>query len=843
MTEEEEVRQEIEQAAREGAAELSFVVRGLTALPPEIGQLTQLQSLNLDNNQLTALPPEIGQISQLQSLNLDHNKLTDLAPWIGQLTQLQKLYLHGNQLTALPPEIGQLSQLRLLSLGNNQLTALPAEISQLSQLRQLYLHNNQLTGLPPEIGQLSRLQALFLGGNQLTALPAEIAQLTQLDEGLYLHDNAALGMPPEILGPTWQETKPRGNAEPAKPADIFAYYFRSQRETTRPLNEAKILLVGQGGVGKTSLVKRLVENKFDPEESKTEGINITQWKAPGKGERGAGDVRLNVWDFGGQEIMHATHQFFLTKRSLYLLVLDARKGEGESNIHYWLRIIQSYGGDSPVLVVINKNEPPDHLELNETRLAKDYGPNVKGFFKTSCSIGSGIPELRAAIEEQIQQLPHVYDQVPASYFAVKQELETKADDEDFIEIGEYRKLCRRHGVEETNEQRRLIRFLHDLGNVLNFDDPDSPYRLEQTKVLNPEWVTGGVYKILNNVELMKRGGVLKIGQLGGILDDSQRYPSQHRQFIVDMMRQFELCFTFPGSEGQRVLIPELLQPNEPELNWDEQDALNFQYHYTVLPGGILPRFIVRTHEKLTKKRPTYWQSGVVLEIEGCRALVRGDTQAGRVFISIQGPVPARRRAALAVIRDQFRQIHATIPKIGAEEKVPLPDAPRVAVGYEHLLTLEEQRIESFVPEGTKTAYAVQELLNGIEEKGRRAGKGREVGDSGGDGIDPKPKPDSDRSKATERPRLDLETFRTVVRYLLGAVVVIIGVIAGVYKWVPDTPQVIMLAGIALVVVVLVFAAAFTGIFGEKTAARMIELVLNLFKNRRSGDEDGADAAD
>ena len=793
---EKEVRQRIEQAAREGATELDLARRGLTALPPEIGQLSQSQ----------------------------------------------RLVLQGNQLTALPPEIGQLSQLQSLSLFNNQLTGLPPEIGQLSQLWEFHVDSNQLTALPPEIGQLSRLQILDVSGNRLIALPPEIEQLTQLDR-LFLHGNEALGIPPEILGPPWNELRLQDPADRTKPADILAYYFRSRRETTRPLNEAKILLVGQGAVGKTSLVKRLVENRFNPDEGKTEGINITQWKVPGKGEQAAADVRLNIWDFGGQEIMHATHQFFLTKRSLYLLVLDARKGENESNIHYWLRIIQSYGGDSPVLVVINKNEPPNHLELNETRLTKD-SPNVKGFFKTSCRDSSGIRDLRAAIEEQIQRLPHVYDQVPESYFAVKQELERKAKREDFIDIGKYREICVRRGVEETEDQTRLIRFLHDLGNILNFDDPDSPYQLEQTKVLNPEWVTGGVYKILNNVELMKRGGVLKIGELGGILDDPQRYPPQHRQFIVDMMRQFELCFTFPGSDGKRTLIPELLQPNEPELNWEERDALNFQYHYAVLPGGILPRFIVRTHENLTD-RPTYWQSGVVLEIDGCKALVRGDTQAGRVFISIQGSGASRRRAALAVIRDQFRQIHATIPKIGAEEKVPLPDAPGVAVGYEHLLTLEEQGIGSFVPEGSKRAYDVQELLNGIEDVGQRADKRRRAGDAGGGGVeDLKPKPDGDRSKATERPRLDLETFRTVVRYLLGAVVVIVGAIASVYKWVPDTPQVIMLAGIGLVVMVLVFAAAFTGIFGEKTASRLIERVIGLFKKERSGDsEDGADAAD
>ncbi|MCI5183947.1 MAG: hypothetical protein D3921_15755, partial [Candidatus Electrothrix sp. AW1] len=51
------------------------------------------------------------------------------------------------------------------------------------------------------------------------------------------------------------------------------------------------------------------------------------------------------------EIMHATHQFFLSHRSLYVLVLDVRRDERPE---HWLRYIETFGGDSPVLVVLNK---------------------------------------------------------------------------------------------------------------------------------------------------------------------------------------------------------------------------------------------------------------------------------------------------------------------------------------------------------------------------------------------------------------------------------------------------------------------------------------------------------
>ena len=85
-------------------------------------------------------------------------------------------------------------------------------------------------------------------------------------------------------------------------------------------------------------------------KSKTEGIRITNWSLP----VGKDTFRLNVWDFGGQEIMHATHQFFMTERSLYLLVLNGREGGEDLDAEYWLKHVQSFGGKSPVIVVLNK---------------------------------------------------------------------------------------------------------------------------------------------------------------------------------------------------------------------------------------------------------------------------------------------------------------------------------------------------------------------------------------------------------------------------------------------------------------------------------------------------------
>ena len=184
---------------------LSLANNQLTGeIPPELGNLVNLQSLSLANNQLTGeIPPELGNLVNLDSLaggglNLSRNQLTGEIP--PELGNLQSLSLANNQLTgAIPPELGNLQS---LNLADNQLTgAIPPELGNLVNLRGLYLANNQLTGaIPPELGNLGNLEWLYLAGNRLTgAIPTELGNLSNL-RSLDLADNLLTGaIPPELV--------------------------------------------------------------------------------------------------------------------------------------------------------------------------------------------------------------------------------------------------------------------------------------------------------------------------------------------------------------------------------------------------------------------------------------------------------------------------------------------------------------------------------------------------------------------------------------------------------------------------------------------------------------------
>jgi len=697
----------IAQAAREGWTELDLSDHELTFLPPEISKLTQLRVLDLGYNEIESLPSELGQLTGLQSLSLCSNRLSSLPSVVSELSELRSLELGDNALTGLPAWITQLSGLRTLGFEANRVATVPSEVFGLPSLEGLDLRGNSLSVLPPEIGQLRQLRVLELQYNVLVTLPAEIGRLAQLEE-LYLSDNHLIALPREIAqlrGLRELDLQdnpdlplpPEITAKSNDPKVIIRAYLDYLAGQTRPLNEIKLVLVGEGSVGKTSLVNRLLYDTFDTNSDKTEGIAIHRWQIASRESQ----IRMNVWDFGGQEIMHATHQFFLTKRTLYVLVLDGRLSEAENRLDYWLALICSFGADSPVLVVGNKTDQHP-LDLDRRTLLAQY-PTVHAILETSCVTGAGVANLRAAIVHQAAQMPHVTDPVPTTWFDVKAELE--AMDTDHIPYRRYVDLCRAKGVDDPDSQRVLLGFLHDLGVVLHFPDP----RLETTNILNPEWVTQGVYRILNTRLPFAEPGILTWDMLASILNDEPY--QQKRVFIVDMMQKFELCYELPD-RPHSYLIPDRLPKEAHETGvWD--DALALEVHYNVLPGSILTRLIVRMHRHIHER--AVWRTGVLLACDGSEAIVRADLPANRITIAVRGPVSGRREL-LTRIREHLGAIHSTLAGLQADEKVPVPEHPNIPpVDYRWLRNLERGGFTEFPPPGLAEMISVSKLLDGIEQ--------------------------------------------------------------------------------------------------------------------------------
>jgi internalin A len=163
-------------------------------------------------------------------------------------------------LTDVPNSLRTVPHVELLDLGRNMIKALPPWIGELPELKAIDLGYNRLRALPKEIGLLRKLKDLGLNNNEMETLPKEITRLPL--EYLLLNGNPNLGVPESIL------------AGVTDPKSILEYYFLSRHENGRPLLELKLLVVGRGKAGKTTLVKRLAGER--PLENDRGGRYVTR---------------------------------------------------------------------------------------------------------------------------------------------------------------------------------------------------------------------------------------------------------------------------------------------------------------------------------------------------------------------------------------------------------------------------------------------------------------------------------------------------------------------------------------------------------------------------------------
>lgn len=600
----------------------------------------------------------------------------------------QTLDLRNCGLTEIPLEVFNYVDLVTLDLSNdtyidetmkNNISSVPDAISNLKNLKRLNLSNNKLKSISEKISNLNKLAYLNLTNNNLTDISEKIANMPSLKE-LYLEGNPFDMLPPEIV---------------ARGIHSIRNFYKELEEKDF-LYEVKLILVGQGRVGKTCLSKAIVTSNYNLEDTEsTEGININRWTIPkdeiaffnSKIQR---DFQVNIWDFGGQEIYHSTHQFFLTKRSIYLLVTESRKEDSHDDFFYWLNIIKLLGDSSPVMIVLNKcDQPTKELPVKEF---KESFSNITDLYKISLKSGyeKKLNEFKNAVKSIASNLPHIGNPLPKVWVDIRIELEAlKLSGKDYITESEYLEICRRHYRKEDSALF-LSEYFHDLGVLLHFQDDID---LKDTIILNHEWLTNGVYKILDDQKVIEQKGRFTNDDIKRIWSEEE-FRHKNRELLSLMKnRKFDLCFELPNGE---YLIPRLLPVDEVEHTWESTpDNTKFEFRYKFMPKGILTRLIVKMNTDIFENK--FWRYGVILKYDGTKALIKEKYFENKITIELIG---SHKREYLFNIRKVIREIHNDFKNIKVTEMIPC--------NCSHCKTVNNPQFYDF---GLLQRYELNEILD------------------------------------------------------------------------------------------------------------------------------------
>lgn len=583
--------------------------------------LIALQKLDCSITQVNDLTPLSG-LTALQELYCFETQVNDLTP-LSALTALQELYCYETQVSDLSPLSG-LTELQVLHCSETQVDDL-SPLAELAALQELRFDNCCLNSVPYGLLNHSNLKYLFLNQTQIPGIPAGV--LSQ-----HTYDNC--------LG-------------------SLRSHLRALESGSVESTDTKLLILGNGRIGKTQICRQLRKEEYDSNVASTHGIMVSSVSLPQP--ENESPVLLHLWDFGGQDIYHGTHALFMRTRAIFMLVWIPKAEAASEYEHdglifrnqpldYWLSYIRNLSGlDNPVLVVQARCDRPEdeirHIPVPDHALE---GFRFCKLLQHSSRENRGRAALNEALREAVAWLREEQGIVllGKGWMRVKLRVEAMRNADAALppEERRYRTLCQEtfrqlcaEGKGDVDSPEYLLQYLHNSGIV--FYQPGLFY--EQI-ILDQGWVLEAIYTVFHREKCYKHLRYLRGRFYRSLLEDLiwEAYSEEEQKLFLDMMLSCGVCFIYQeGDEKCGIepiyIAPDLL-PNRAEVemelaeNWDSAlPTEEVVFEYELHQPGLLRSFVSRIGNE-AGVNALYWKGGISLYEHTCRsrALIEQEAQGG-----------------------------------------------------------------------------------------------------------------------------------------------------------------------------------------------------------------------
>jgi internalin A len=608
-----------------------------------LAPLTALDSLDCSGTPVSDLGP-LAPLTALQSLDCSGTSVSDLGP-LAPLTALQSLVCSLTSVSDLGP-LARLTALQSLDCWNTSVSDL-RPLARLTALRSLDCSLTSVSDLGPLV-PLTALQLLECAGLHLIHLPHALIERDSLRH-LVLRGGRVPGHPDEILA---GEDEDHHNCLPALRA-----HLADLNAGAVAIPDVKLMVLGNGRVGKTQICNRLRGRDFEADADSTHGIIVAASELPMED----GDpARLNIWDFGGQDIYHGTHALFLRANALFLLVWAPESEAEAEHVHngmrfrnrplpYWLDCVRHLGGRSaPVLIVQTRCDRPEDEWVQppvDAALLQQMG------FRAVLHYSALKNRKRKSLDDELGEAVRWLRSregiatIGAGRHRVKLRLEALREEDAGVPPAErryrtiaqsrFREICAEEGGVSSPEH--LLDYLHNAGIMF--------YRkglFEDRIVLDQAWALDAIYAVFNRdhcVEPLRQlGGHFTRKLLGALV--WQTYGEAEQELFLSMMCACGICFVHKRGDVQRSIEADYIAPDllpdrdavaaEIDARWhDDLPGSETDYDFPLLHPGFM-RGIIADIGGGAGTSAVYWQGGVCVYEAATRshALIEEESLGG-----------------------------------------------------------------------------------------------------------------------------------------------------------------------------------------------------------------------